>query len=121
MREEFKEHGLDHLVTVRQRDVCASGFELEHVADAVFLDLPSKMPWDALPSNSTLLHAKKALKKSGMLADILTKMRFTDKKRSALNCNILLFTIEETFKFNTLAINDTKKRTAFSNYKQKLY
>lgn len=70
MREEFKEHGLDHLVTVRQRDVCASGFELEHVADAVFLDLPS--PWDAL------LHAKKALKKSGMLADILTKMRFTD-------------------------------------------
>ena len=49
-------------MTVRQKDVCANGFELEHVADAVFLDLPS--PWEALP------HAKKALKKSGTLADI---------------------------------------------------
>jgi hypothetical protein len=44
-------------VTVYNRDVCADGFGLENVADAVFLDLPS--PWNALAS------AKKALKKEG--------------------------------------------------------
>ena len=59
-KEEFKEHGLDHLVTIKQRDVCTNGFDLEHIADAVFLDLPS--PWEALP------HAKRALKKTGELA-----------------------------------------------------
>lgn len=44
-------------VTVYHRDVCADGFALEDVADAVFLDLPS--PWKALPS------AKAALKREG--------------------------------------------------------
>jgi len=54
---EFKEHGFEDVVTVRHRDVCSEGFDLEGVADAVFLDLPS--PWEALP------HAKRAMKKSG--------------------------------------------------------
>ena len=56
-REEFIEHGVSDIVTVKHRDVCKDGFELDGIADVVFLDLPS--PWDALPS------AKKALKKEG--------------------------------------------------------
>lgn len=59
-RQEFEEHGLGHLVTTAQRDVCVAGFDLHDVADAVFLDLPS--PWEALP------HAKKTLKKTGKFA-----------------------------------------------------
>lgn len=55
--EEFKDHGLSDYVTVTHKDVCQFGFDLEDVADAVFLDLP--VPWDAIPS------AKKALKKQG--------------------------------------------------------
>ena len=53
-RKEFERHKLGDLVTVKQRDVCQNGFDLENVADAVFLDLPH--PWDAIP------HAKKGLK-----------------------------------------------------------
>jgi len=57
-RQEFTEHGLgEDLVTVKHRDVCAQGFNLENVADAVFLDLPH--PWEVVS------HAKIALKKSG--------------------------------------------------------
>ncbi|XP_037550450.1 tRNA (adenine(58)-N(1))-methyltransferase catalytic subunit TRMT61A isoform X2 [Nematolebias whitei] len=55
--EEFKEHRVDHLVTVRNQDVCKDGFGVTGVADAVFLDIPS--PWDAVG------HAKSALKKHG--------------------------------------------------------
>lgn len=44
-------------VTCRHRDVCGTGFDLENVADAVFLDLPS--PWLVIP------FAKKALKDQG--------------------------------------------------------
>jgi len=55
-RKEFEKHKLGDLVTVKQRDVCQNGFDLENVADAVFLDLPH--PWDAIP------HAKRALKKA---------------------------------------------------------
>lgn len=64
--EEFGDHGLGQLVTAKHRDVCADGFELEHQADAVFLDLPC--PWEALP------HAKKAIKKQGenIVSTILT-------------------------------------------------
>ncbi|XP_013784259.1 tRNA (adenine(58)-N(1))-methyltransferase catalytic subunit TRMT61A-like [Limulus polyphemus] len=46
-REEFQEHGLGDIVTVQQRDVCAEGFGLEDIADAMFLDLPH--PWEAIP------------------------------------------------------------------------
>lgn len=55
--EEFKEHRVDHLVTVRNQDVCRDGFGVTGVADAVFLDIPS--PWEAVR------HAKAALKKQG--------------------------------------------------------
>ncbi|KAG7510225.1 tRNA (adenine(58)-N(1))-methyltransferase catalytic subunit TRMT61A [Solea senegalensis] len=53
--EEFKEHRVDHLVTVRNQDVCKDGFGVTGVADAVFLDIPS--PWEAVR------HAKTALKR----------------------------------------------------------
>jgi tRNA (adenine57-N1/adenine58-N1)-methyltransferase len=56
-REEFRSHQIDSVVTAQHKDVCAEGFDLENVADAVFLDLPH--PWDAIP------HAKKALKTTG--------------------------------------------------------
>ena len=52
---EFRDHGLDASVTAACRDVCNTGFGLEGIADAVFLDLPS--PWLAIA------HAKAALKK----------------------------------------------------------
>lgn len=55
-KKEFQDHNLADFVTVKQRDVCQNGFDLENVADAVFLDLPH--PWDAIS------HAKKALKKA---------------------------------------------------------
>ncbi|KAK5650597.1 hypothetical protein RI129_001626 [Pyrocoelia pectoralis] len=59
VEEEFKDHGLIEWVTVKKRDVCSEGFgsELEHRADAVFLDLPH--PWLAVP------HSKLALKETG--------------------------------------------------------
>ncbi len=56
-RREFEDHGFGDLVTVTSRDVCAKGFDLQGVADAVFLDLPA--PWEAIP------HAKAALRKQG--------------------------------------------------------
>ncbi|XP_005806919.1 tRNA (adenine(58)-N(1))-methyltransferase catalytic subunit TRMT61A [Xiphophorus maculatus] len=55
--EEFKEHRVDHLVTVRNQDVCKDGFGVTGVADAIFLDIPS--PWEAVG------HAKAAMKKHG--------------------------------------------------------
>uniref|UniRef100_A0A6M2DGV5 tRNA (adenine(58)-N(1))-methyltransferase catalytic subunit TRMT61A n=1 Tax=Xenopsylla cheopis TaxID=163159 RepID=A0A6M2DGV5_XENCH len=56
---EFQDHGLADFVTVIHRDVCESGFspELDHKADAVFLDLP--LPWEAIK------HATKTFKKTG--------------------------------------------------------
>eukprot|EP00095_Tigriopus_kingsejongensis_P004500 snap_masked-scaffold427_size174323-processed-gene-0.1 protein:Tk04500 transcript:snap_masked-scaffold427_size174323-processed-gene-0.1-mRNA-1 annotation:"hypothetical protein DAPPUDRAFT_306325" len=56
-RAEFDTHHVGPLVTATHRDVCAEGFGLEGVADAVFLDLPH--PWTAVP------HASRALKASG--------------------------------------------------------
>ncbi|KAK7490241.1 hypothetical protein BaRGS_00018586 [Batillaria attramentaria] len=58
-RAEFEQHGLGDYVTARHRDVCAQGFELEHVADAVFLDLPA--PWECINS------AKQALRQGGRI------------------------------------------------------
>ncbi|XP_076022161.1 tRNA (adenine(58)-N(1))-methyltransferase catalytic subunit TRMT61A [Genypterus blacodes] len=55
--EEFREHRVGHLVTVRNQDVCKEGFGVMGVADAVFLDIPS--PWEAVG------HAKAAMKKQG--------------------------------------------------------
>lgn len=55
--EEFRDHKVGHLVTVRNQDVCKEGFGVLGVADAVFLDIPS--PWEAI------IHAKKAFKRRG--------------------------------------------------------
>ncbi|XP_053132238.1 tRNA (adenine(58)-N(1))-methyltransferase catalytic subunit TRMT61A isoform X1 [Hemicordylus capensis] len=55
--EEFQEHKVDHLVTVKTQDVCKNGFGVTNVADAIFLDIPS--PWEAIG------HAKSALKLEG--------------------------------------------------------
>ncbi|XP_030175943.1 tRNA (adenine(58)-N(1))-methyltransferase catalytic subunit TRMT61A isoform X3 [Lynx canadensis] len=58
-REEFQEHRVGRWVTVRNQDVCRSGFGVSHVADAVFLDIPS--PWEAVG------HAWDALKVEGLV------------------------------------------------------
>ncbi|MBN3294878.1 TRM61 methyltransferase, partial [Amia calva] len=55
--EEFRRHGVGHLVTVLNQDVCKEGFGVSGLADAVFLDIPS--PWEAVG------HAKSAIKKQG--------------------------------------------------------
>ncbi|XP_016368145.1 tRNA (adenine(58)-N(1))-methyltransferase catalytic subunit TRMT61A-like [Sinocyclocheilus rhinocerous] len=55
--QEFKEHKVSHLVTVRNQDVCKDGFNITGIADAVFLDIPS--PWEAIT------HAKSAMKRKG--------------------------------------------------------
>ncbi|KAK6333683.1 tRNA (adenine-N(1)-)-methyltransferase catalytic subunit trm61 [Orbilia blumenaviensis] len=56
LRHELRQHGLHQIVTVTNRDVCASGFSLPEpeldiggntYATAVFLDLPA--PWLAIP------------------------------------------------------------------------
>ncbi|KAK6534110.1 tRNA (adenine-N(1)-)-methyltransferase catalytic subunit trm61 [Arthrobotrys megalospora] len=56
LRHELRQHGLHQIVTVTNRDVCASGFSLPDpeldiggntYATAVFLDLPA--PWLAIP------------------------------------------------------------------------
>ncbi|XP_044292870.1 tRNA (adenine(58)-N(1))-methyltransferase catalytic subunit TRMT61A [Varanus komodoensis] len=55
--QEFQEHKVGHLVTVKNQDVCKNGFGVTDVADAVFLDIPS--PWEAIG------HAAVALKQEG--------------------------------------------------------
>ncbi|CAL8273982.1 unnamed protein product [Merluccius merluccius] len=57
VEQEFQEHRVDHLVTVRNQDVCREGFGVAGVADAVFLDIPS--PWEAVG------HAHTAMKRHG--------------------------------------------------------
>lgn len=59
-KEEFQEHKVEHLVTVKNQDVCKNGFGVSNVADAVFLDIPS--PWEAIG------HAKSALKIEGIFS-----------------------------------------------------
>ncbi|KAL1920423.1 uncharacterized protein VTP21DRAFT_800 [Calcarisporiella thermophila] len=55
-REEFKEHGLEDIITIQCRDVCKEGFDIKDEVHAVFLDLPA--PWEAIP------HAKETFKQS---------------------------------------------------------
>ncbi|CAL4077676.1 unnamed protein product, partial [Meganyctiphanes norvegica] len=55
--KEFATHGLSSRVTVLHRDVCANGFGVENIADAVFLDLPG--PWN------TIHHAISSMKDVG--------------------------------------------------------
>ncbi|KAF3921011.1 hypothetical protein ABW20_dc0109611 [Dactylellina cionopaga] len=56
LRHELRQHGLESIVTITNRDVCASGFSLTDpnlniggntYATGVFLDLPA--PWLAIP------------------------------------------------------------------------
>jgi tRNA (adenine57-N1/adenine58-N1)-methyltransferase catalytic subunit len=56
VREEMKQHGLDRIVTVTERDVYGQGFSIPETgtaqstatsANCIFLDLPA--PWQALP------------------------------------------------------------------------
>lgn len=56
-RDEFTRHGLEGRVTICQRDVIDEGWQVEGVADAVFLDMPR--PWGALH------HAVNAIKVTG--------------------------------------------------------
>ncbi|KAF7489995.1 tRNA (adenine(58)-N(1))-methyltransferase catalytic subunit TRMT61A [Sarcoptes scabiei] len=58
-REEFKNHGLDHIVVTKHRDVCQNGFDVEDQVDAVFLDLPH--PWKAID------FAKKIIRNNGRI------------------------------------------------------
>lgn len=59
VHKEFVSHGLQDVVSVRHRDVCAEGFGVCDIADAVFLDLPR--PWDVIP------FANEAIKAGGRL------------------------------------------------------
>ncbi|XP_027202489.2 tRNA methyltransferase 61 [Dermatophagoides pteronyssinus] len=64
-REEFREHQIDHIVSVQQRDVCRDGFKFPEQSesessttttikvDAVFLDLPN--PWEAIESAQNVM------------------------------------------------------------------
>lgn len=53
-QDEFKKNQVDHLVKVHYRDVCTDGFGVgEHVANAIFLDLPN--PWLAIKAASIAL------------------------------------------------------------------
>ncbi|XP_078133121.1 tRNA (adenine(58)-N(1))-methyltransferase catalytic subunit TRMT61A isoform X2 [Sander vitreus] len=70
--EEFKEHRVDHLVTVRNQDVCKDGFGVTGVADAVFLDIPS--PWEAVR------HAKAAMKKQGR-SEVVVRALWSHSKK----------------------------------------
>lgn len=59
-RNEFTEHGLDSVVTVRHADALADGFGLDSIADAVFLDLPE--PWLALETTKKSLKVEESTK-----------------------------------------------------------
>jgi tRNA (adenine57-N1/adenine58-N1)-methyltransferase len=55
--EEFKVSGFESIITVTCGNVCTQGFgELDDVADAVFLDLPS--PWEAVKFVPKLMKKK---------------------------------------------------------------
>jgi tRNA (adenine57-N1/adenine58-N1)-methyltransferase catalytic subunit len=59
--EDFKRHGMDHIVEVGNRDTQTNGFpeEFHGRADAVFLDLPT--PWLAVKSAHACLKPDKML------------------------------------------------------------
>ena len=76
--EEFKLHGLSHLVTVQNVDVCALGFPKVKGAtvDGVFLDLPE--PWTAVP------HAAWIMKPNARLASYSPCVEQTQRTVQAL-------------------------------------
>ncbi len=83
-REEFKRNGIAPYATVRHRDVCSGGFQVEGgaldgKADAVFLDLPA--PWLAVP------HAHKALKADGAVCSFSPCIEQVARTCAALRSN----------------------------------
>ncbi|CAO3680562.1 unnamed protein product [Umbelopsis ramanniana] len=78
-RQEFKDHGLDDLITLTHRDVCKDGFGLSDTVNAVFLDLPA--PWEAVES------AKKAFKqhRTGKICTFSPCIEQVSKTVAALN------------------------------------
>ncbi|CAM0138025.1 tRNA (adenine-N(1)-)-methyltransferase catalytic subunit trm61 [Umbelopsis sp. WA50703] len=78
-RQEFKDHGLDKLITLSHRDVCQDGFDLQDTVNAVFLDLPA--PWEAVGS------AKKAFKqhRTGKICTFSPCMEQVMRTVTALN------------------------------------
>ncbi|OLY77588.1 tRNA (adenine(58)-N(1))-methyltransferase catalytic subunit TRM61 [Smittium mucronatum] len=81
LKNEIELHNLSEIVTLNHRDVCKDGFDLENIADVVFLDLPA--PWEAVP------HAAKALKKSivGKICSFSPCIEQVQKTALALNEN----------------------------------
>ncbi|GKZ00764.1 hypothetical protein MPSEU_001028200 [Mayamaea pseudoterrestris] len=76
-RQEFKQHGVEHLVTVTHQDVCTDGFCLPaQSVDACFLDLPE--PWLAVP------HAVYCLKPGAHIASYSPCVEQTQKACAAL-------------------------------------
>jgi tRNA (adenine57-N1/adenine58-N1)-methyltransferase len=76
-KTEFATHGVQHLVQVYHKDVCAEGFALPHQsADACFLDLPE--PWEAIP------HAAYNMKPNARIATYSPCVEQTQKTVDAL-------------------------------------
>ena len=79
-RQEFKVHGLGHLVTVQHQDVCVEGFGVPAQSmDACFLDLPE--PWLAIP------HAVYALKAGAKIATYSPCVEQTQRACAALKAS----------------------------------
>lgn len=78
-RNEFRDHGLSHIISTGHRDVCSNGFpgDLTSKIDAIFLDLPH--PWECVP------HAKIALKKFGRICCFSPCIEQVQKTSQALN------------------------------------
>ncbi|ESO07143.1 hypothetical protein HELRODRAFT_191074 [Helobdella robusta] len=78
--KEFKSHGYDSKnVVCKHRDVCRDGFDLESVANAVFLDLPK--PWLAVP------FAKQSLIPGGRICSFSPCIEQVQKTCTALAAN----------------------------------
>ena len=82
--DEFKRHGLGHLVVCACRDVCADGFPdaLAGQLDAMFLDLPH--PWSCIP------FAKKCLRSGARLCCFSPCIEQVQKTHNSLRENLFL-------------------------------
>lgn len=82
--DEFKRHGLGHIVVCACRDVCTDGFpdELAGRLDAMFLDLPH--PWSCIP------FAKKCLRSGARLCCFSPCIEQVQKTHNSLRENLFL-------------------------------
>ncbi|OTF74103.1 tRNA (adenine(58)-N(1))-methyltransferase catalytic subunit, partial [Euroglyphus maynei] len=119
-RKEFREHKIDSIVNVQQRDVCNEGFQcLEPLkVDAVFLDLPN--PWEAIES------AQRVLKNGGKICcfspcieqvqrscQMLAKLNFLDIE--TIECVLRPYEIRKA-SYEKLKFCDTAKDELFPNH-----